>query len=490
MKAILLARVSSQEQEDTHSIPAQVERLQSYANKKAFTNIETHQITESSTKDTRRKFDKVIEAIQKSKEPIALVIETIDRLQRGFRESIVLNEYLKAGKLELHFLRENLIISKDSNSSEHLRWDMGVMFAKNYVMQLSDNVKRSFERKIQSGEWLRESPIGYINQRDANDKSQIFPDPERAHLVARLFELYAAEKHSMITLCKEAKIIGLRSKNGKVLGVSSIEHILKDPFYYGQMRIKGNLYPHKYEPLISKTIFDKCTAVREGWHKKPFKYKAIPFAFRGLIQCSECSSTVTPEVKKGKYTYYHCGKRECSKHSIFVKESDLFKEVEKVFKKLSNLPQHIIDDVIAGLKSASKATSQFHLESMQSLQNEYNRIENRKSGLYDDKADGSITRDFYDKKFKEYTEKQSDLLQQMKEHQQANKNCSMTASILLDLAKRAWEIFKSSETPEKRQLINFVLQNCILHDKKLEYNLKDPFATIVKYSNLPLWQSQ
>lgn len=490
MKAILLARVSSEEQENTQSIPAQVDRLQDYAKRKGFTQVETHQITESSTKDTRRKFEKIIETIKHSKEPIALVVETIDRLQRGFRESILLNEYLKAGKLELHFLRENLVMSKDSNSSEHLRWDMGVMFAKNYVMQLSDNVKRSFERKIASKEWLRESPIGYINERDENDKSQIYPDPERAHFIVRLFELYAAGNHSMITLVKEAKDMGLRSKTGKILGTSAIETILKNPFYYGYMRIKGQIYPHRYEPLISKELFDKAKAVREGWHKKPCKYQAIPFAFRGIIQCKVCGSTVTGEIKKGKYTYYHCGKRECEKHSVFVKEADLFSEVEKVFKKLGKLPQHVIDDVIEGLKTASKATTHFHLASMQSLQDEYSRIEKRKSSLYDDKLDGSITRDFYDKKFKEYTEKEADLLQQMKEHQQANTNCAMTASLLLDLAKRAWDIFKSSETPEKRALINFVLQNCILDDKKLEYNLKDPFATIVKYANHPVWQAQ
>ncbi len=490
MKAILLARVSSEEQEDTQSIPAQVDRLQKYAQGKKFTQIETHQIVESSTKDTRKKFEKVVETIQKSKEPVALIVETVDRLQRGFKESLLLNEFLKSGKLELHFLRENLIMSKDSNSSEHLRWDMGVMFAKNYVMQLSDNVKRSFERKIQNGEWLRESPIGYLNERDENDKSRIYPDPDRSHLIVHLFELYASGGHSMITLAKESKNIGLRSKSGKILGTSAIENILKNPFYYGYMLIKDQIYPHKYEPLISKELFDKAKAVREGWHKKPFKYQAIPFAFRGVIQCKLCSSTVTGEIKKGKYTYYHCGKRDCERHSIFVKESDLLKEVEKVFKALGKLPQKVIDDVIEGLKSASKATTNFHLDSMQALQNEYSKIEKRKSGLYDDKLDGSITKDFYDKKFKEFTEKEADLLQQMKEHQQANTNSAITASLLLDLAKRAWDIFKSSETHEKRALINFVLQNCTLDDKKLEYNLKDPFASIEKYSNHPVWQAQ
>lgn len=311
MKAILLARVSSEEQEDTHSIPAQVERLQEYAKRKGFAQTENHQITESSTKDSRKKFEKIIETIKQSKEPVALIVETIDRLQRGFRESILLNEYLKAGKLELHFLRENLVVNKDSNSSEHLRWDMGVMFAKNYVMQLSDNVRRSFERKIQNGEWLGESPLGYTNERDENNKSQIHPDPDRAHIIIKIFELYSTGNHSMITLAKEVKSMGLKSKKGKTLGVSAIETILKNPFYYGYMRVKGQLYPHKYEPLVPKELFDKCSAVRESWHKKPCKYQAIPFAFRGIIQCKLCGSTVTGEIKKNKYTYYHCGKRNC-----------------------------------------------------------------------------------------------------------------------------------------------------------------------------------
>ena len=487
MKAILLARVSGQEQEDTHSIPAQVERLQSYAKKNGFTDVEIHQIVESSTKDTRKKFDKLIEAIRQSKEPTALIVETVDRLQRGFRESILLNEFLKAGKLELHFLRESLVLNKDSNSSDHLRWDMGVMFAKNYVMQLSDNVKRSVDRKIASKEWSGQAPIGYLNERDINDKSNIFPDPARAHFIVRLFELYSTGNHSMITLAKEAKDMGLRSRNDKIIGVSTIESILKNPFYYGYMKVKGQLYPHKYEPLILKELFDKCQEVREGWHKKPCKYQAIPFALRGIMKCKVCGSVITGEIKKGKYIYYHCGKRDCERHGIFVKQADIFKEVEKVFKKLNKMPQHVIDDVIEGLKTASKAMTHFHLASMQGLQDEYKRVVERKSKLYDDKLDKSITPDFYDMKFKEYTDKESDLLQQMKEHHQANTNCAMTASLLLDLAKRAWEIFKSSETLEKRALINFVLQNCVLDNKKLEYDLKDPFATIVKYSNLPVW---
>ena len=53
-------------------------------------------------------------------------METIDRLQRDFKESVELDRYIKSEKLEIHFIRENLILNRDSNSSDVMRWDMGV----------------------------------------------------------------------------------------------------------------------------------------------------------------------------------------------------------------------------------------------------------------------------------------------------------------------------------------------------------------------------
>jgi len=101
MKTILLARVSSREQEDGQSIPAQVRRLTEYALRKNLTIDQTIQLTESSTKETRKKFDSLIAHIKKTNEPIALVTDTVDRLQRSFRETPLLDELRKAGKIEL-----------------------------------------------------------------------------------------------------------------------------------------------------------------------------------------------------------------------------------------------------------------------------------------------------------------------------------------------------------------------------------------------------
>ena len=143
MKAILLARVSSREQQEGMSIPAQERRLREYTDRKGLEVYQIFSITESSTKDTRKEFQKILDIIAKSKEPIALVADTIDRVQRSFKESVVLEDFRKEGKVEIHFIREGLVLNLKSNSAEILRWDMGVMFARSYVLQLSDNIKRS-----------------------------------------------------------------------------------------------------------------------------------------------------------------------------------------------------------------------------------------------------------------------------------------------------------------------------------------------------------
>lgn len=60
MKAIIFARVSSKDQEDGQSIPAQVRRLTEYALKKNFVIANTFQVTESSSKETRKQFEQII----------------------------------------------------------------------------------------------------------------------------------------------------------------------------------------------------------------------------------------------------------------------------------------------------------------------------------------------------------------------------------------------------------------------------------------------
>ncbi|WP_075882640.1 recombinase family protein [Candidatus Protochlamydia sp. W-9] len=75
---------------------------------------------------------------------------------------------------------------------------------------------------------------------------------------------------------------------GKPIRANQIDFILNNPFYYGEMRVKGQLYPHNYLPLISQSLFDQVQAVKAGHDKAPVHYAGKPLLFRGLITCDEC----------------------------------------------------------------------------------------------------------------------------------------------------------------------------------------------------------
>src|SRR5262245_31263094 len=191
MKAIILARVSTKEQEEGHSIAAQRQRLLDYCARKRLDVIKICEIVESSTRGERKEFMAMLDFAKAQRELVAIVADAVDRFQRSFKESVLVDELRREGVVELHFCREAMVIDKGASSSDILRWDFSVMGAKAYVLNLSENVKRSLEYKRRNGEWGGKAPLGYLNQRDVNNKSTLIHDPERAFLVRMLFEEYA-----------------------------------------------------------------------------------------------------------------------------------------------------------------------------------------------------------------------------------------------------------------------------------------------------------
>ena len=68
MKAVILARVSTTRQEEEgHSLPAQLRRLQEYAKKKDFEVVETFSFSESAGDKIRKKFEEVMAYLKKNK---------------------------------------------------------------------------------------------------------------------------------------------------------------------------------------------------------------------------------------------------------------------------------------------------------------------------------------------------------------------------------------------------------------------------------------
>ena len=496
-KAIILSRVSSKDQEEGYSLEVQTDRLEKYCERKGLRVIDRFRIVESSTRGDRKLFNQIISFIQKQREPIALVADKVDRIQRSQRETPILDDLIRHGKLELHFNSEGYTISRDSSAHEMMMWGMGVVIAKSHTDLLSENVKKSLKRKVEvHGEWYGAAPIGYLNQRDARGKGVIVSDHLRAPIIRKLFETYATGAYTLSQITEKAKELGLRSKNDKVLVKSVIHRMMQNPFYHGEMIIKGEKWRHCHEPLITKEIFKACEAVRMGYEKKPFRYAGKEFLFRGILKCAITGNMVVSDTKIKKYkdgttsewTYLITTNPNSVTKKIWIREEEIMQQIEDALKSLQIKDPEILKETMEYLSVVNNGKKHEFNREVAAFKEEHTKIQNKLDKLLDFLAEGILTKDEFLEKKALLKERQYELSDLIATYDKVDDEFSKKLGRLINITNDAYETFRGSNTAEKRELLNFVFSNLNLNGCKLEYTWAFPFSELVKLTNRPGWR--
>ena len=135
------------------------------------------------------------------------MIEKTDRLYRNFRDILAVEEL----GVTVHFVKENTVLAPDSRSSEKVMHNIKVAIARNYVDNLSEEVKKELREKADQGHFPRLAHVGYANN-PTTRRTDV--DPVRGPLMARVFELYASGEYSLKALTIKVYEIGLRHSRG------------------------------------------------------------------------------------------------------------------------------------------------------------------------------------------------------------------------------------------------------------------------------------
>ncbi|MGB9726699.1 MAG: recombinase family protein [Minisyncoccia bacterium] len=476
MKTVLFARVSSREQEETgYSLPAQEKLLKEYAERKGFRIAKKFSISESASgKSQREIFNEMMEYVKKNNIKI-IICEKVDRLTRNFKDAVMIDEWLeKDEERQVHLVKDSLILHKNSRSQEKLNWGIRILFAKNYIDNLSEEVKKGQKEKIAQG-WLpTKPPLGYKTIGEKGHKIHII-DEEKAPLVKKMFELYATGNYSLKKLAQVMYEEGLRTRGGNKLVKSRLHELLTDPFYYGKIRWNGEIYEGKQEPLISKELFDRVQELLKG--KATPKYHKHFYLFRGLIRCAECGGKITWEKQK-RIIYGHCNHyRNCSQ-KIWVKEPEVERQVLEVFDGLQIKNTRIVEWIRKALKESHKDEIEYHNNALNELNQRYEQIQKRLDNLYDDKVDERISKEFYDRKFKQYSEEKEAILGAIQKHSQASNKYFELGINIYELSQKAKEIYQKATQEEKRQLMSLVFNNLLLNEGKLSFSYTKPFEIL------------
>lgn len=206
------------------------------------------------------------------------------------------------------------------------------------------NVKRGLRTRCEMGLWPTVPPTGYLTQKLMDRKCQLIIDPERGHVVKKIFEKMAYDKWSGRRIHQWLKFeLNFMTVGNKNLSLGNIYRMLQNPFYYGPFEYPkggGVWYQGKHEPLITKEIFEK---VQEQLKRDNIIRQSREFAFTKLMVCGMCGSGISAEEKykqlkdgtTAKYIYYGCGRskdRHCK--NPYMREEELTEQFIKLMDKI------------------------------------------------------------------------------------------------------------------------------------------------------------
>lgn len=484
--AILYVRVSSKEQElEGFSVPAQKKLLKEYCVQKGYRILKEFVDIETAKKSGRTQFNEMINFAKANKLIRHIIVEKTDRLLRNISDYALIDGLMEREDFTINLVKENSLLSRDSRSHEKLVFGFKVIMAKNVIDNLSEETKKGMLEKAEQGIYPSFAPYGYMNVEESG-KRILKPDPNSASYVKKMFELYATGSYSLLSLKNKMLADGMVYRNGKNFYKHTVEVILKNEFYTGVFYWKGKKYENaQHKPLISRELFREVQTILT----KPNKYKSRKnlFAFTNLISCGVCGFSITAQIQKGKYIYYHCSGYKGNCRQPYVREEIIEQQIDDVLENF-HITDEIQDMVLEELHESMQERFESHIAFAQQIEKQITILQNRIDNAYQDKLDGKISEEFWERQTKKWMFEKESLSIQLSQYQKKDTDYLKNANLILELAKNAATTFKNANFDHKRRFAQKLFSNCFLRGRNLDLELRMPYNLILESSKTGNWR--
>ena len=316
MTAVIYARYSSDNQRE-ESIEGQIRECTAYAEKNGITIVK-HYIDRaiSAKTDNRPEFQQMIKDSDKKLFDIVLVWK-LDRFARNRYDSARYKTQLKKNGVKLMSATE--IISEGAEGI--ILESVLEGYAEYYSADLAEKVVRGQTENILKGRCNGgRGTFGYTL--DSERKFHI--DPLTSPFVLESFKKYN-EGSTMKEIRDWLNENGIKNPVGGAFTYNSVEHMLKNRRYIGELKFRDVVVPDAIPPIIPLELFEDVQEKIAKNKKAPARRKAEEsYLLTTKLYCGKCGALMFGESgvsHTGKmYTYYKCAaakkKKTCDKKAV------------------------------------------------------------------------------------------------------------------------------------------------------------------------------
>ena len=301
-QAVIYLRVSTPRQlhtaadieEDGNSIATQrVEAMRKVRELRATVAKEFLEPGQSAqTISKRAEFKKLLRYVDDHPEVKYVVIYMRSRVFRNFTDAAITKRQLLEKGVRLVSAKEEFGEGYMADAMEAITDIMNEV----QVRMNGEDVKVKMAHKVEQGGTVGRAKLGYLNVRkefSGRLVNTIDVDYERAPLVAWAFEQYATGRYSILQMTRMLEERGLTtrpspSRPAQAVSRSRLALILRNPYYTGVIRYKGQLYVGRHEPLVSKETFLKVQEVLDHRNRKGDRDIVHFHYLKGMIYCGAC----------------------------------------------------------------------------------------------------------------------------------------------------------------------------------------------------------
>lgn len=334
--------------------------------------------------------------------------------------------------------------------------------------------------------------IGYENYKDESGFAMVRIDPIKGPLVKRVLEEYPTGQYSLGRLVPFANKIGLTTRNNTPITKKTLDNMIHNTFYYGVMRTIDVFRPHTCGNIISKDLYDKNQEIITGNStRQSFTKQSDTFLFNGLLRCTTCGCTITPErhtKKNGKsYTYLRCYHHTDDCHQELVNEDIILKQVkEEIFDKLK-IDKKMLELIKAEVRKNIEKEHEQTLLLKSQTEKKLEELNFQKNRCIDLLIDKTIDKQAYDMKISEIANIEANLKQKITTYNIKNSEINQIVNSVIDFAVNMGKYFISSDFSLKKQILQILISNSFLNGKSVVFSITKPSDFMLKHTEGVVW---